>query len=81
MSVESKIEIRAPDRSWRIRKKSISAIVVYKDWMYCAGAQVEGSALKVLIKVSNLTSESYEMKRNVKLKTFCRIGRNDANLL
>jgi hypothetical protein len=28
-----------------------------------------------------LTSESYEMKRNVKLKTFCRIGRNDANLL
>ncbi|RLM99524.1 hypothetical protein C2845_PM06G24080 [Panicum miliaceum] len=46
MSVESKIEIRAPNRSWRIRKKSISAIVVYKDWMYCAGAQVEGSALK-----------------------------------
>ncbi|KAG2619773.1 hypothetical protein PVAP13_3NG136200 [Panicum virgatum] len=46
MSVESKIEIMAPKRSWRIRKKSISAIVVYKDWMYCAGAQVEGSALK-----------------------------------
>ena len=49
MSVESKIEIMAPKRSWRIRRKSISAIVVYKDWMYCAGAQVEGSALKVLI--------------------------------
>ena len=49
MSVESKIEIRAPKRSWWIGKNSISAIVVYKDWMYCVGAQVEGSALKVLI--------------------------------
>lgn len=46
MSVESKIEIRAPKRRWRIRKQSISAIVVYKDLLYCAGAQVEGSALK-----------------------------------
>ncbi|XP_062179988.1 putative E3 ubiquitin-protein ligase LIN-1 isoform X2 [Phragmites australis] len=45
-SVESKIEIRAPTKSWRIRKQSISSIVVYKDWMYCAGAQVEGSTLK-----------------------------------
>ncbi|CAN6333354.1 unnamed protein product [Urochloa humidicola] len=46
MSVESKTEVRAPKRSWRIRKQSISSIVIYKDWMYCAGAQVEGSALK-----------------------------------
>ncbi|KAJ1262561.1 hypothetical protein BS78_09G118200 [Paspalum vaginatum] len=46
MSTESKIEIKAPKRSWTIRKQSISSIVVYKDWMYCAGAQVEGSALK-----------------------------------
>ncbi|XP_047046019.1 putative E3 ubiquitin-protein ligase LIN-1 [Lolium rigidum] len=46
VSVESKIEIRAPTRSWRISKQSISSIVVYKDWMYCAGSQVEGSAMK-----------------------------------
>ncbi|KAL6619380.1 hypothetical protein ACP70R_034519 [Stipagrostis hirtigluma subsp. patula] len=46
VSVESKTEIRPPTRSWRIRKQSISSIVVYKDWMYCAGAQVEGSSLK-----------------------------------
>ncbi|WVZ98217.1 hypothetical protein U9M48_043685, partial [Paspalum notatum var. saurae] len=46
MSTESKIEIKAPKRSWTIRKQCISSIVVYKDWMYCAGAQVEGSALK-----------------------------------
>ncbi|VAH18470.1 unnamed protein product [Triticum turgidum subsp. durum] len=46
VSVESKIEIRAPTRSWRISKQPISSIVVYKDWMYCAGSQVEGSAMK-----------------------------------
>ncbi|KAK3138987.1 hypothetical protein QOZ80_5AG0376180 [Eleusine coracana subsp. coracana] len=46
MSFESKIEIRATRRSWRIRKQSISSIVIYKDWMYCAGTQVEGSTLK-----------------------------------
>ncbi|CAD6272474.1 unnamed protein product [Miscanthus lutarioriparius] len=46
VSVESNIEIRAPRRSWMISKQSISSIVVYRDWMYCAGAQVEGSALK-----------------------------------
>uniref|UniRef100_A0ACD5U3I0 Uncharacterized protein n=1 Tax=Avena sativa TaxID=4498 RepID=A0ACD5U3I0_AVESA len=46
VSVESKIEIRTPTRSWRISKQSISSIVVYKDWMYCAGSQVEGSSMK-----------------------------------
>ncbi|CAD6272781.1 unnamed protein product [Miscanthus lutarioriparius] len=46
VSVESNIEIRAPRRSWMISKQFISSIVVYRDWMYCAGAQVEGSALK-----------------------------------
>uniref|UniRef100_A0A0E0DQI3 Uncharacterized protein n=1 Tax=Oryza meridionalis TaxID=40149 RepID=A0A0E0DQI3_9ORYZ len=46
VAVGSKIEIRAPIRSWRIRKQPISSIVVYKDWMYCAGTQVEGSAIK-----------------------------------
>jgi hypothetical protein len=51
VSFESKIEIRSPKKSWRIRKQSISSIVLYKDWMYCAGTQVEGSALEVLIKV------------------------------
>jgi hypothetical protein len=51
VSFESKIEIRSPKKSWRIRKQSISSIVLYKDWMYCAGTQVEGSTLKVLIKV------------------------------
>lgn len=50
MSVESKTEIRAPKRSWGVRKQSITSILVYKDWMYCAGAQVEGSALKVFIE-------------------------------
>lgn len=48
VSVESKIEIRAPTRSWRISKQPISSIVVYKDSMYCAGSQVEGSAMKVM---------------------------------
>lgn len=46
VSLESKVEIKSPKRSWGIRKHSVSSIVVYKDWMYCAGAQVEGSALK-----------------------------------
>nr|AAV31407.1 unknown protein [Oryza sativa Japonica Group] len=46
VAVGSKIEIRAPTRSWRIRKQPISSIVVYKDWMYCAGTQVEGSTIK-----------------------------------
>jgi hypothetical protein len=50
VSVESKIEIRTPTRSWRISKQSISSIVVYKDWMYCAGSQVDGSAMKVMVK-------------------------------
>jgi hypothetical protein len=54
MSVESKIEIRAPKRGWSIRKQSISTIVIYKDLMYCAGSQVEGSGLKVLIKRKNV---------------------------
>ncbi|CAM0955871.1 unnamed protein product [Alopecurus aequalis] len=47
VSVESKIEIRTPTRSWRISKQSIGSILVYKDWMYCAaGSQVEGSSMK-----------------------------------
>lgn len=46
VSVESRIEIRMPTRSWRISKQPISSIVVYRDWMYCAGSQVEGSAMK-----------------------------------
>ncbi|KAL5202290.1 hypothetical protein ABZP36_013242 [Zizania latifolia] len=46
VTIGSKIEIRAPTRSWRIRKQAISSIAVYKDWMYCAGSQVEGSTIK-----------------------------------
>ncbi|AQK85238.1 Transducin/WD40 repeat-like superfamily protein [Zea mays] len=47
VSVESNSAmIRIPRGGWMVRKQSISSIVVYRDWMYCAGAQVEGSALK-----------------------------------
>jgi hypothetical protein len=51
VSVESNSAmIRIPRGGWMVRKQSISSIVVYRDWMYCAGAQVEGSALKVIMK-------------------------------
>lgn len=66
VAVGSKIEIRAPTRSWRIRKQPISSIVVYKDWMYCAGTQVEGSTIKVRIKlepVKKIRLQGFEKKK------------------
>lgn len=44
---DNKIEIRAPTKIWRIRKQLINSIQIYKDWMYLAGATVEGSSIKV----------------------------------
>jgi len=46
---DHKIEIRAPQNSWRQKNKPINSIVVYKGWIYCAGAVVEGSTTKVCI--------------------------------
>lgn len=43
---DHKIEIRAPQNSWRRKNKSISSVIVYKDWVYCTGAAVEGSSKK-----------------------------------
>ncbi|OAY79454.1 putative E3 ubiquitin-protein ligase LIN-1, partial [Ananas comosus] len=43
---DNKIEIRAPTKIWRIRKQLINSIQIYKDWMYLAGATVEGSSIK-----------------------------------
>ncbi|XAR57073.1 [Myosin heavy-chain] kinase [Bertholletia excelsa] len=39
-------EMRAPSRSWRIQSRSINLIAAYKDWLYTAGAVVEGSHIK-----------------------------------
>ncbi|URE36110.1 WD domain, G-beta repeat [Musa troglodytarum] len=42
----NKTLIRAPAYSWRIQKKPVNSIKLYKDWVYSAGAVVEGSCLK-----------------------------------
>jgi hypothetical protein len=49
VTVNNSIEIRAPEKSWKLRKQPINSIVVYKDWMYCAGNSVQGSSFKVLL--------------------------------
>ncbi|KAJ0979798.1 hypothetical protein J5N97_015272 [Dioscorea zingiberensis] len=41
-----KTEIRAPTNSWRMLNKPINSVLVYKDWIYCAGSNVEGSSIK-----------------------------------
>jgi len=46
---DCKIEIRAPQNSWRRKNKPINSIVDYKGWVYCAGAVVGGSTTKVCI--------------------------------
>ncbi|XP_020276474.1 putative E3 ubiquitin-protein ligase LIN-1 isoform X2 [Asparagus officinalis] len=43
---DHKIEIRAPENSWRRKNKPINSTIVYKGWLYCAGAVVEGSSIK-----------------------------------
>lgn len=43
----NKTTIRAPDNSWRINRKPINSIKLYRDWVYSAGAVVEGSCMKV----------------------------------
>ncbi|KAJ6824232.1 putative E3 ubiquitin-protein ligase LIN-1 isoform X1 [Iris pallida] len=40
------IEIKAPASRWRRMYKPINSIAVYKGWVYCAGATVEGSSTK-----------------------------------
>ncbi|XP_019158992.1 PREDICTED: putative E3 ubiquitin-protein ligase LIN-1 isoform X2 [Ipomoea nil] len=39
-------EIKAPSNRWRWRNKTVNSIFVYKDWLYCAIANVEGSHIK-----------------------------------
>nr|GMD29913.1 putative E3 ubiquitin-protein ligase LIN-1 isoform X1 [Ipomoea batatas] len=39
-------EIKAPSNRWRWRNKAVNSIFVYKDWLYCAIANVEGSHIK-----------------------------------
>ncbi|KAJ4775867.1 Transducin/WD40 repeat-like superfamily protein [Rhynchospora pubera] len=46
VTTNNSIEIRAPDKSWKLRKQPVNSIVVYKDWMYCAGSSVQGSSFK-----------------------------------
>lgn len=41
-----KTEIRPPTNSWRMLNKPITSVLVYKDWIYCAGSNVEGSSIK-----------------------------------
>ncbi|KAG1338712.1 putative E3 ubiquitin-protein ligase LIN-1 [Cocos nucifera] len=43
---DHKTEIRPPTKSWRMQNKPINSILVYKGWVYCAGAVVEGSSIK-----------------------------------
>ncbi|XP_020570804.1 putative E3 ubiquitin-protein ligase LIN-1 isoform X2 [Phalaenopsis equestris] len=43
---ENEVEIRAPTTSWKKQRTPIHAICVYKDWVYCAGASIEGSNAK-----------------------------------
>lgn len=43
---DHKTEMRAPASSWRMQNKPINSILVYKGWIYCAGAIIEGSSMK-----------------------------------
>lgn len=43
----NEIEIRAPKTCWKMRRTPINSICVYKDWLYSAGAKIEGSNAKV----------------------------------
>ncbi|WOL10325.1 E3 ubiquitin-protein ligase [Canna indica] len=42
----NKTTIKAPASGWRMQKKPINSIKLYKDWVYNAGAVVEGSCMK-----------------------------------
>ena len=46
---DNKTEIRPPTKSWRLQNKPINSILIYNGWVYCAGAVVEGSSIKVCI--------------------------------
>ncbi|KAA8527444.1 hypothetical protein F0562_034841 [Nyssa sinensis] len=39
-------EIKAPSKSWRMKSKFINSLVMYKDWLYSASANVEGSNIR-----------------------------------
>ncbi|KAG2721433.1 hypothetical protein I3760_02G082600 [Carya illinoinensis] len=43
---DRKHEIKARAKGWKSKKKPVNSIVAYKDWLYCAGATVEGSSFK-----------------------------------
>jgi len=43
------LEIKPPTRSWRKQSKPINAVVAYRDWLYSANKQVEGTTFKVRI--------------------------------
>lgn len=53
-------EIRVPAKSWKRPKRPINSIVTYKDWLYVASVNVEGSKLKVRTK--NYNHISYTME-------------------
>ncbi|ESW10915.1 hypothetical protein PHAVU_009G249000 [Phaseolus vulgaris] len=40
------LEIKPPTRSWRKQSKPINAVVAYRDWLYSANKQVEGTTFK-----------------------------------
>lgn len=42
----NKTEVRPPIKRWRMQNKPVNSIVVYKGWVYCAGAVLEGSSIK-----------------------------------
>ncbi|KAJ8766769.1 hypothetical protein K2173_007836 [Erythroxylum novogranatense] len=39
-------EIRPPTKSWSMQSKPVNSIVVYKDWIYSASSNVEGSKVQ-----------------------------------
>jgi len=43
------LEIKPPTRSWRKKSKPINAVVAYRDWLYSANKQVQGTTFKVRI--------------------------------
>lgn len=52
-------EIKVPAKGWKRQHKPINSIVAYKDWLYVASANVEGSKLKVRTKNYNHISYIY----------------------
>ncbi|XVF38737.1 hypothetical protein REPUB_Repub20aG0127400 [Reevesia pubescens] len=39
-------EIKAPVNKWRMHRKPINSIIMYRDWLYCASSMIEGSNIR-----------------------------------